>query len=453
MLNRENVKNSYNIIIMLIAICFINATIICSVDEVASVVISFVIWCIYIYAIATRCNKYIFLALPFVFSYSSAIIAELYFELNNLYIIEINEITRVTGGLSRLVLYDVVFLSSSYWIYNKIVDDKTDLVLKIRRKKVIWSIFLLLSIALIIGLWIYGSPVLNGQDRYAYWFLDVQDPLIKAIHSNYAIAILLLAFLFDERKKLVVLCIIIAAIITMLGGEKFTQFINWIFYFVMVYFVRHEAVLSSKNKAKMFFMFFVVIIILVGVISYHYTELSGSNDALEDMFIMRFASQGQIWWGVDKLITDLDNNVDVFFQEMHYWFDFKLDEDIIYNFGMYKVMSVISTQERVLRYLDLGIRFTLGWPGVGLYYFGYFGLIFAQLIFGSLLGWWCAITYKIIKKADIIKILILIEIYRYLVEAFVMGNMYVLFSIKGLAFVFSYIAVDKFKMDRGIAKV
>ncbi len=200
-------------------------------------------------------------------------------------------------------------------------------------------------------------------------------------------------------------------------------------------------------------MFSSIIIILVCLISYHYAELSGSNDALEDMFIMRFASQGQIWWGVDKLISDLDNNVDVFFQEMHYWFDFKLDEDIIYNFGMYKVMSVISTQERVLRYLDLGIRFTLGWPGVGLYYFGYFGLIFAQLILGTLLGWWCAITYKVIKKANIVKVLILIELYRYLVEAFVMGNMYVLFSIKGLAFVLAYITVDRFKMDRGIAKV
>ena len=453
MLNGKNMKNIYNIIYTLIVICFLNATIVCNIDEVTSVIISFVIWCVYVYIIATRCNKYIFLVLPFVFSYSSAIIAELYFELNNLYIIEINEFTRATGALSRLVLYDVLFFSSAYWIYTKLVDDKTDLVLEIQREKVIWIIFLLLSIALIVGLWIYGSPVLNGQDRYAYWFLDVQDPFIKAIHYNYAIAILLLSFLFDERRKIVVICIIIAAIITMLGGEKFTQFINWIFYFMMVYFVRHEVILSSKIKVKLFFVFSSIIIILICLISYHYTELSGSSDALEDMFIMRFASQGQIWWGVDKLISDLDNNVDVFFQEMHYWLDFKLDEDIIYNFGMYKVMSVISTQERVLRYLDLGIRFTLGWPGVGLYYFGYFGLIFAQLIFGTLLGWWCAITYKVIKKANIVKVLILIELYRYLVEAFVMGNMYVLFSIKGLAFVLAYITVDRFKMDRGIAKV
>ena len=158
---------------------------------------------------------------------------------------------------------------------------------------------------------------------------------------------------------------------------------------------------------------------------YHYTDLINNVSVpVEDMFLGRIAQQGQTWWAVDKAIEPegISSHIAEFSNEIDTWFQLNLTKSEMDGVGLYKIMNIISTPDRVERYLFAGIRFTEGYPAIGLYYFGFGGLFFLQIMVGVVYG------------SDVIMTVCLMKIGIFLGEAFGMGNLYGLFNFSTLAY-------------------
>lgn len=399
--------------------------------------ISFLIWIVYSVLLFKHARGFSFIMLSLIISCYGVFIPNLIFEQFPLFIVELNEMTYATGALTRLIFFQMLFFLIASLTFYAIGRPVSYVRPNVAERG--FAIGLALAVVLIslYGFSVYGSPLFQEMLRFEYWGEIVTNPVVKIAHYllSTCFALLLYTYMTDRRISLLLLVAII--LVTVLGGDKFTPFLFYAEMGVMIYFLQNDVRLSKRICMKMVSYFMVFLFFTIALMYYHYTDLINNVSVpVEDMFLGRIAQQGQTWWAVDKAIEPegISSHIAEFSNEIDTWFQLNLTKSEMDGVGLYKIMNIISTPDRVERYLFSGIRFTEGYPAIGLYYFGFVGLFFLQILVGMVYGIWARTMYYAIMKSDVIMTVCLMKIGIFLGEAFGMGNMYGFFNFSTLAY-------------------
>lgn len=399
--------------------------------------ISFLIWIVYSVLLFKHARGFSFIMLSLIISCYGVFIPNLIFEQFPLFIVELNEMTYATGALTRLIFFQMLFFLIASLTFYAIGRPVSYVRPNVAERG--FAIGLALAVVLIslYGFSVYGSPLFQEMLRFEYWGEIVTNPVVKIAHYllSTCFALLLYTYMTDRRISLLLLVAII--LVTVLGGDKFTPFLFYAEMGVMIYFLQNDVRLSKRICMKMVSYFMVFLFFTIALMYYHYTDLINNVSVpAEDMFLGRIAQQGQTWWAVDKAIEPegISSHIAEFSNEIDTWFQLNLTKSEMDGVGLYKIMNIISTPDRVERYLFSGIRFTEGYPAIGLYYFGFVGLFFLQILVGMVYGIWARTMYYAIMKSDVIMTVCLMKIGIFLGEAFGMGNMYGFFNFSTLAY-------------------
>ena len=400
-------------------------------------VLSFLIWIVYSILLFKYARVFSFIMLSLIISCYGVFIPNLIFEQFPLFIVELNEMTYATGALTRLIFFQMLFFLIASLTFYAIGRPVSYVRPNVAERG--FAIGLALAVVLIsfYGFSVYGSPLFQEMLRFEYWGEIVTNPVVKIAHYllSTCFALLLYTYMTDRRISLLLLVAII--LVTVLGGDKFTPFLFYAEMGVMIYFLQNDVRLSKRICMKMVSYFMVFLFFTIALMYYHYTDLINNVSVpVEDMFLGRIAQQGQTWWAVDKAIEPegISSHIAEFSNEIDTWFQLNLTKSEMDGVGLYKIMNIISTPDRVERYLFSGIRFTEGYPAIGLYYFGFVGLFFLQILVGMVYGIWARTMYYAIMKSDVIMTVCLMKIGIFLGEAFGMGNMYGFFNFSTLAY-------------------
>lgn len=418
--------------------------------------ISFLIWIVYSVLLFKHARGFSFIMLSLIISCYGVFIPNLIFEQFPLFIVELNEMTYATGALTRLIFFQMLFFLIASLTFYAIGRPVSYVRPNVAERG--FAIGLALAVVLIslYGFSVYGSPLFQEMLRFEYWGEIVTNPVVKIAHYllSTCFALLLYTYMTDRRISLLLLVAII--LVTVLGGDKFTPFLFYAEMGVMIYFLQNDVRLSKRICMKMVSYFMVFLFFTIALMYYHYTDLINNVSVpVEDMFLGRIAQQGQTWWAVDKAIEPegISSHIAEFSNEIDTWFQLNLTKSEMDGVGLYKIMNIISTPDRVERYLFSGIRFTEGYPAIGLYYFGFVGLFFLQILVGMVYGIWARTMYYAIMKSDVIMTICLMKIGIFLGEAFGMGNMYGFFNFSTLAYlavIFFYLLV-RYLLQRPIS--
>ena len=400
-------------------------------------VLSFLIWVVYSILLFKYARVFSFIMLSLIISCYGVFIPNLIFEQFPIFIVELNEMTYATGALTRLVFFQMLFFLIASLTFYAIGRPISYVRPNVSERG--FAIGLALAVVLIsfYGFSVYGSPLFQEMLRFEYWGEIVTNPVVKIAHYLLSTCFALLLYTCMTDRKVSFLLIATIVLVTVLGGDKFTPFLLYIETFVMVYFLQNDIHLNKNILIK--FMPFLIIFLFFtsSLMYYHYTDLINNVSVpVEDMFLGRIAQQGQTWWAVDKAIEPegISSHIAEFSNEIDTWFQLNLTKSEMDGVGLYKIMNIISTPDRVERYLFAGIRFTEGYPAIGLYYFGFVGLFFLQIMVGVVYGIWARTMYYAIMKSDVIMTVCLMKIGIFLGEAFGMGNLYGLFNFSTLAY-------------------
>lgn len=420
--------------------------------------ISIIIFLYYLYYLFKNKKAETGIYFQLLFAVLCAVIPEWLFEMYPIYLSELSEVSYATGGTTRQILYQFILISTSFLIFSyQFKDYDVEVKKPSRRMLYIMYAFLFIIFAIsIYGFTIYGTAISNQMFRFEYWSDVVTNPVVKLAHSFYIIVSLILSIMYLWRPKVSIIGLCFLVLFTIMGGDKFTPFMTYLIWFIVVMYITKRLNRDVLKKISILFIMFIFMISILVV--YHYSELLGNTTIpVFELVLERIAAQGQVWWGVDKVVDIglYPNAIDDFFREVSLFFSSVdlYDKDAV---GMYRVMNVISTNDRVTKYLFSGIRFTEGWPAVGLWYFGYIGLVFVQFIAGVIYGIWGRYMYRSICHSDFIMCILLMKVGQNITEAFVMGNLYVLFGFSTLLcicliFLYGWYC-NVFQYDRGEKK-
>lgn len=425
--------------LMILSISFSSVISLCNL-------ISVMIWFYSLFKIGNTNKYFCLLMLPLIWLYTFAILSELYFEQFSSFTPELVQMTFATGGLIKLVFYNIILFWGAHISFH-------DVKVQVRpatkfNKYLIYIMYVSIVIMLLASLLIYGIPLFEGMNRFVFWNREVENPMMAAARVNAPLLVLLLMLLYNEKKRLIILLLLLLVILTVLGGDKFSAFINFLLYMCIVFFSRKELNTSWQYIVKMLLILSLVFVGLFSLVYYHYTEISNVIN-VADMFESRLVEQGQVWWITDQLMLKNENwfleGVDGFFYEIIAGFSSNVDP---FYHGMYTIMKLITSQDMVVQYYTMGVEFTEGYPAIGLIYFGYFGLIPFQLLMGMFYGRCAFILYKSICIADAPACFLMGKINFLFVIGLVGGNLWKLLSYKTLICLLLYFIWVKYKYRR-----
>ncbi|WP_303817077.1 DUF6418 domain-containing protein [Selenomonas ruminantium] len=387
-----------------------------------------VIWVYYIVYTFITTPKFFFSMLLIIVPYTFAVLSEFVFELIPSFSPEMLIDTFLTGGLLRLVFYYLIFFMAAYIVF--INTEKRTLLgsLNTYEKYIGYSLYFVVVVLMITAYYLYGIPVFNEMTRFEFLQGDAgEDPLIKFGRNQMPLCVVFFSLLYNEYSKKALLYIFIIIIILVLGSEKFTGILHVLILFATVYFFQRQVHFNRKIYFRILLGSIVFIFATGSLVYYHYTDLINNiSIPVTDLLLMRFTEQGQVWWYVDNQMNMIDNidHIEEFWREIKAWFQFRQDDYEVIHLGIYKMMEVIRGQEYVVSRVISGSRFTEGYPAVGLYYFGYVGLVFCQIILGGVYGVWAGKFYIAVRESDLISCLLYYKIWGGLNQAVAMGNFY-----------------------------
>ena len=400
-------------------------------------VVAFLVWGGYTVLLFKYDREFSFVMLPLIISCYGVFIPNLIFEQFPVFIVELDEITYATGALTRLIFFQMVLFFVASLTFNRIQGSVSYVPPNLAERGS--AIGLAFSVILIsfYGFYIYGSPLFQEMLRFEYWGEIVTNPVVRIAHYLLSTCFCLLLYTYNTDRNVSFVLILLIIVVTVLGGDKFTPFLFYGQLFVMVYFLQHNIRLHKRILLKIAASTIVFLSCTGALMYYHYTDLINNISVpVEDMFLGRIAQQGQTWWALDKEVKPefISSNMEEFGEEIDTWFRLNLEKSVMDRVGLYKIMNIISTPDRVERYLFAGIRFTEGYPAIGLYYFGFLGLLLLQITVGVLYGIWGRAMYYAVMNSDVVLTICLMKIGIFLGEAFGMGNLYGLFNFSALAY-------------------
>lgn len=413
------------------------------------------VFVVYAYVFLKQCPDYFALFGFLIYGQFTSVISNYYIECGG-FILEQFRYGYSTGSTIRLVAYNYVFFLASYIIYYRITLNK-DIVLKTvslnyktqdNTIKLVYAVSFALFVILFAGLFVYGSPLIMGIDRFAYW-QNHPLPLLDSIRYKINVLALLFGMIAVHRKrqerKIIwpVSYLILIILINALYGDKFSGIVISIYLFMLPVWLNNAIIYHKLILSRKVILWAIVIAIgLFGLISYHYKNIAYS-DAVTDLIIARaFGLQGHVWWGVDELFQKADQEKIYDPRPKDARRVLLGKEDNVNVTGLNAMMYEVSPAKLVNAYRNKNIRFTMGSPAIGLYTLGYFGLYIYQLISAAMFTMFILYFRKQILGLKVLRSAICCLILLAMYESFIMGNISILYSMYVLKYVAALIFVE-----------
>lgn len=261
-------------------------------------------------------------------------------------------------------------------------------------------------VALLINAFLSPLPLLNGEiTRFNFWE-TAKWPFLRVIFgkTSLPIAILLGFYLVYyamgnnvSRVKTTVFFFILYLVYLYALGEKFTgPFLAAVFFATpyVAYRVSMGLDLGAairRHGLKLFIAF-----LACGYVVLHYYnnyDLSATLGSPWLAILYRaFVLQGHMYWGMDELAF-VDRQYGSAFIQMFVSNGWD---------GMKTAMYAVSPARIADAYLNAGIRFSGGYPGISLLLVGPWLTIAVQLVFGVVVGIWVNYVYKCIMRCRLV---------------------------------------------------
>lgn len=395
-----------------------------------------------------------------------AVISSAYIE-TGIYITEQERFSYYTGATLRLVIINTIFYASLFIFLNyrlgkhsaKSKFNGTGLLqVKVRdsqsAKTLIYSFLTILFLAisyLYLDLFRNGViPLLNMGEvsRFNYWTDYNSNRLAGKIYGySYPIAFML-GFLFMRLKLMRVSRLVsvmpMILLIYLLGyfillGNKFSILYLSIFAFLMPLLVNKQtAIKVNKRQLIIFGSLLISLVFLFLVLSYYQYSLV-SDTPFQVIMYRTFGLQGHMWWGIDNLLTSI--SVD------HYSHFVSEIEEILnptalhINTGIRFLMILLDPRVAWI-YITNGVNFTMAYPAIAVYTFGYLGAGLFQIVFALLTGLLIRWNIGLIEQGRVISATVVFKFLFAIYYILTMGELSALLYIKNLAYVLLVLVIS-----------
>lgn len=421
--------------------------------------LSVIMFSIYLSLLAFSNLRLFGLLFYFAWGYWGALLGGAFIE-NGAYVSEQLRYGYHTGGSFRLFVYGLVFLFTVQLVYGwlcKVVPHKPSTFDRTHYLAgIIINVLLLIIILILLGWMVRNGTVFDyGRDRFYYanyitpeWFQKITNWLYHLLFlSGLALAI--------RRKSVSVVRTSIfgflgTLVILILQGNKFSGLLMATYLFLLPSVVLFAGKFTIRRGlfrfAKGVCLLLTLCVISFCLINYHYSHFYGAGADPIEALMRRVPLQGHVWWGVDEYIargTNMMGELDIT-RAIHS--GFQVNHDISREVGLGLLMTLVSPSILLENYFENGVRFTCGYPAIGLYYFGYFGLVLCQIVLGMLLSLFLWYWMRAIRAGHILRCFICVRLFLLLGSVLVMGDLYMLFSYKLLIYVVVLLATEAMEL-------
>ncbi|HEX4500172.1 MAG TPA: DUF6418 domain-containing protein [Scandinavium sp.] len=397
--------------------------------------ILFVMFCWYLYK---HKQYFFFLLMPFIFPHFTAIISNLSLE-TGAYIEELQVMSYATGGTTRLVFYILSFFMvamMTFNFFNKYRISRYCFTIHGDYSRLEKQIIILLSVlifsVLALNAVLWGSPLLQGVQRFDYWASHPHPGVRNFLYQGYLLSFVLGVYisklkLNDSKDTSAYIYIIfVFCFFNVLYGEKFTGvFLTLLYFFIGLFgaLVVYKKINIINSRTIIFI--FVFSVLLYGLIYYQYKyihQLPGSIFSFIESRILNL--QGEVWWAIDGGGST----------ESGLSYLYAYSDNCKITGGLYSLMYQIAPSSLVDSYCERGITFTMGYPAILISSVGYISGYIFNILFGFLVGITLFLIKKSIEHANIISLFLSAKVLLIETHALNMGNIYNIIDFKFLIY-------------------
>ncbi|MGO5337995.1 DUF6418 domain-containing protein [Bilifractor sp. LCP19S3_H10] len=312
-----------------------------------------------------------------------------------------------TGALAPLVIANNVFLLTILLLENnnktkkvKQLYNDSDGNVQIRLSGYKRLISRVIAIGAIIVAVIFLNQVLRNNyytSGYSTRFEYMQNSNAIALKYFGYLPYLIPFFLITEKrrinKKLISIYVVLYIAFLLLIGQKFTPIFELFTLLILCYLIPFYNKRIEKNYKKIFIYLILIAVAFVffsGIQSI--IERGSSSIGIAMLFNRIINGQGDVWWGIYAQFSNQPPHLKEISDELSFIGNTSNDQ-LTYNFGIYKMMNLIAPRAVLESYARKGARFTASTNASIYYYFGIVGLLTFQILFAIVI-WY--ITNKII---------------------------------------------------------
>lgn len=396
---------------------------------------NFIFFGLFLYFFSNK--KYIFfLSIPFIFAHVITSLSSLYLDFGA-YMPEVRQYSEIRASTSRLIFFVSAFLYSitlGYGLFSRL-SFKYRISCYFRQVKTD-TVVLLISVPILIvlafSLTIWGSPLGIGIQRFEYWSSHSFPLLRNVLYQGFFIAFLIgILYVRLRYKKLMIFIIFLFCIINILYGEKFTGIFLTLMYFFIGYLFSYQVVGVNKFyifKFKVILLSLLFLLLMLMIVYYQYKYIHHVSGSIPDYILARiFSMQAQVWWAIDNEVFNYGNVVNI---------DSMLYKSNCGDYtGLYYLMSVIASEDIVNSYCQRGVSFTMGYPAILIYNFGYLYALVINAILGVFVGMTFCFIIPALKSNNVISIFLCFKIIIIETHAFNMGDLNNVFEVKFIIYI------------------
>lgn len=358
-----------------------------------------------------------------------AISANVLVEYFSSYLAEIKEYAHPTGGAARNAFLASVFFCSIFVFFNL---SGFFFSKPLKRISVVDNIavkaFILGGGALVAYMAavvvFYGSPLMMGVDRFFYWanVAPAGYRYVVSLVPTFGFAISYAREVGVLKNSFALGWLFFAALLLILGGEKFSGLIVLVFFYYLPYFCMSNRPLSGRLVGWWVGgLVFAVVLVLT-----NYYLIYGAD--FLDKFETRLALQGQMLFALDEVSFGGGG------ASLRHFLGIGEEAN---EKGIRYLMYLIAPVEVVDGLLSGGATFTAPFPANLSYFFGLHGAPVVIFLLGGLIGSAGWVLYQALRDRVFLLGLVALKYFFYVYIAVMMGEIYMLFDWKMVVYVLS----------------
>jgi hypothetical protein len=250
-----------------------------------------------------------------------------------------------------------------------------------------------------ISLLLYDTFILNPDANRFNTFQNFPGPLRRlAIYTMVAYPFIYFYCMFKEKYFLVkisYLCLFIT--LAFIRGEHFGGLYSGISVFFIAVVLQHRLgniYNVKKHKKTIIWSFMIFVIGFIFIVNYKFSQLGYAVN-----FFNRIVLQQHVLWGTINVVDQ--GGIQPF--PMEYFNNFFSFESfrVVSNYGLGKLMVEIGGQHAI-DFIEIGGRFTSGYPAIIIYHFGYILAFFISIIISIFAVFLIKIQFHLLNKYNVI---------------------------------------------------
>ena len=353
----------------------------------------------------------------FIFRYIGSFIGSFLFcagvliiESTGLYLNELQKYGYYCGAFPLCVAYNFLFLFALEWLDQRWIRRNHIGYCKLRfvanNKRITNNIVryagYFVAFAIIVNIiHVIRTPIfLYHVDRFEY-----KEMFLKGVWGKlssvevYLIPIVLINW-NNGRKKESICTLGLYYFYLFLIGERFSGFVNAVFYLSIFLVDRPVKNNKAKKPYKFIFITLLFLIFILLVVTNQYARLYSVNTW--DHLFQRIAQQGQLWWGTFDIYCKKGRCINEIVDEAQAFTDPLGEKKGRLYYGIYKIMYLCAPEPIVTSKIARGQNYTESTAATILYYLGPVALLLTAILFAWLFVWLSRNYYKCIMENRII---------------------------------------------------